>query len=146
MLLLIPNARNITDAKYVGRRFFTSKKSLENALIYDPEKGKMVKRYKDLDSVRENAEAGGIDAESDKAIKDSALGSVSPDKGAQVEVIEIWTHEEVCVIANRTTVIEHRENPYYTLNKSKFEQRRLEWEIERLINCKKLQARRYWRV
>lgn len=130
--IIDPNARNITDAKYVGRRFFTSKKSLENALIYDPEKGKMVKRYKDLDSVRENAEAGGIDAESDKAIKDSALGSVSPDKGAQVEVIEIWTHEEVCVIANRTTVIEHRENPYYTLNKSKFEQRRLQWEIERL--------------
>ena len=130
--IIDPNARNLSDAKYVGRRFFTSKKSLENALIYDPEKGKMVKRYKDLDSVRENAEAGGIDAESDKAIKDSALGSVSPDKGAQVEVIEIWTHEEVCVIANRTTVIEHRENPYYTLNKSKFEQRRLEWEIERL--------------
>lgn len=130
--IIDPNARNISDAKYVGRRFFTSKKSLENALIYDPEKGKMVKRYKDLDSVREDAEAGGIDAESDKAIKDSALGSVSPDKGAQVEVIEIWTHEEVCVIANRTTVIEHRENPYYTLNKSKFEQRRLEWEIERL--------------
>lgn len=130
--IIDPNARNITDAKYVGRRFFTSKKSLENALIYDPENGKMVKRYKDLDSVRENAEAGGVDAESDKAIKDSALGSVSPDKGAQVEVIEIWTHEEVCVIANRTTVIEHRENPYYALNKSKFEQRRLEWEIERL--------------
>lgn len=130
--IIDPNARNITDAKYVGRRFFASKKSLENALIYDPENGKMVKRYKDLDSVRENAEAGGIDAESDKAIKDSALGSVSPDKGAQVEVIEIWTHEEVCVIANRTTVIEHRENPYYALNKSKFEQRRLEWEIERL--------------
>lgn len=130
--IIDPNARNIAEAKYVGRRFFASKKSLENALIYDPEKGKMVKRYKDLDSVRENAEAGGIDTESDKAIKDSALGSVSPDKGAQVEVIEIWTHEEVCVIANRTTVIEHRENPYYTLNKSKFEQRRLEWEIERL--------------
>jgi hypothetical protein len=130
--IIDPNARNLSDAKYVGRRFFASKKSLENALIYDPEKGKMVKRYKDLDSVRENAEAGGIDTESDKAIKDSALGSVSPDKGAQVEVIEIWTHEEVCVIANRTTVIEHRENPYYTLNKSKFEQRRLEWEIERL--------------
>lgn len=129
--IIDPNARNLSDAKYVGRRFFTSKKSLENALIYDPGKGEMVKRYKDLDGVRENAEAGGIDAESDKAIKDSALGSVSPDKGAQVEVIEIWTHEEVCVIANRTTVIEHRENPYYTLNKSKFEQRRLEWEINR---------------
>ena len=130
--ILDPNARNIAEARYVGRRFFTSKKALENALIFDPEKGEMVKRYKDLDAVMENATDGGLDAESDKAVKDTALGSVAPDKGAQVEVIEIWTHEEVCVIANRTTVIEHRENPYYTLNKSKFEQRKLEWEIKRL--------------
>ena len=130
--ILDPNAHNIADAKYVGRRFFTSKKDLENTLIFNPETGKMEKRYKDLDNVTENATDGGLDAQSDKAIKDTALGSVSPDKGAQVEVIEIWTHEEVCVIANRLTVIEHRENPYYALNKAKYEQRKLEWELERL--------------
>ena len=127
-----PNARNIAEAKYVGRRFFTSKKALENALIFDPETQKTVKRYKNLENITENATDGGLDAQSDKAIKDTALGSVSPTKGSQVEIIEIWTHDEVAVIANRTTIIEHRENPYYTLNKSKFEQRRLEWEIKRL--------------
>ena len=130
--ILDPNAHNIADAKYVGRRFFTSKKELENTLIYNPETGKMEKRYKDLENVAENATDGGLDAQSDKAIKDTALGSVSPDKGAQVEVIEIWTHEEVCVIANRITVIEHRENPYFALNKAKYEQRKLEWELNRL--------------
>ena len=129
--ILDPNAHNIADAKYVGRRFFTSKKELENTLIFNPETGKMEKRYKDLDNVTENATDGGLDAQSDKAIKDTALGSVSPNKGSQVEVIEIWTHEEVCVIANQQTVIEYRENPYYALNKSKFEQRKLAWELER---------------
>ena len=129
--ILDPNAHSIADAKYVGRRFFTSKKELENTLIFNPETGKMEKRYKDLDNVTENATDGGLDAQSDKAIKDTALGSVSPNKGAQVEVIEIWTHEEVCVIANQMTVIEYRENPYYALNKSKFEQRKLAWELER---------------
>ena len=92
----------------------------------------MEKRYKDLDNVQENATDGGMDAQSDKAIKDTALGSVSPTKGAEVEIIEIWTHEEVCVIANRLTVIEHRENPYYALNKAKYEQRKLEWELRRM--------------
>ena len=129
--ILDPNAHNIADAKYVGRRFFTSKKELENTLIFNPETGKMEKRYKDLDNVTENATDGGLDAQSDKAIKDTALGSVSPNKGSQVEVIEIWTHEVVCVIANQLTVIEYRENPYFALNKSKFEQRKLAWELER---------------
>ena len=129
--ILDPNAHNIADAKYVGRRFFTSKKELENTLIFNPETGKMEKRYKNLDNVTENATDGGLDAQSDKAIKDTALGSVSPNKGSQVEVIEIWTHEEVCVIANQLTVIEYRENPYFALNKSKFEQRKLAWELER---------------
>ena len=128
--ILDPNAHNIADAKYVGRRFFTSKKELENTLIFNPETGKMEKRYKNLDNVTENATDGGLDAQSDKAIKDTALGSVSPNKGSQVEVIEIWTHEEVCVIANQQTVIEYRENPYFALNKSKFEQRKLAWELE----------------
>ena len=130
--ILDPNAHNIADAKYVGRRFFTSKADLENTLIYNPETGKMEKRYKDLENIAENATDGGLDAQSDKAIKDTALGSVSPTKGAQVEVIEIWTHEEVCVIANRIAVIEHRQNPYFALNKAKFEQRKLEWELNRL--------------
>lgn len=129
--IIDPNCHNIGDAEYVGRRFFTSKKSLEEATIYNPETGKVEKRYKDLSDVQEGQGEGGVDSESDKAKKDEALGSVSPDRQSQVEIIEIWTHKEVVVIANRKQVIEERENPYYTLSKSRYEQRKLEHELLR---------------
>lgn len=126
-----PNAHNLYDAEYVGRRFFTSKRALEEATIYNTESGKVEKRYKDLTDVEEGQGMGGVDTESDKAKKDEALGSVSPDRQSQIEVIEIWTHKKVVVIANRKQVIEERENPYYTLSKSRYEQRKLEHELER---------------
>ena len=129
--IIDPNCHNIADAEYVGRRFFTSKKSLEEATIYNPETGKVEKRYKDLSEVENGTGVGGVDSESDKAKKDEALGSVSPDRASQVEIIEIWTHKEVVVIANRKLVIEERENPYYTLSKSRYEQRKLEHELHR---------------
>ena len=129
--IIDPNCHNIGDAEYVGRRFFTSKKNLEEATIYNPETGKVEKRYKDLKDVQEGGGYGGVDSESDKAKKDEALGSVSPDRQSQVEIIEIWTHKEVVVIANRKLVIEQRENPYYTLSKSRYNQRKLEHEMLR---------------
>lgn len=129
--IIDPNCHNIEDAKYVGRRIFTSKKDLEEATIYNPETRKVEKRYKDLNDVQEGAGMGGVDTESDKAKKDEALGSVSPDRQSQVEIIEIWTHKEVVVIANRKVVIEQRENPYYALSKAKFNQRKIEHEMLR---------------
>lgn len=129
--IIDPNCHNIDSARYVGRRFFASKKELEEATIYNPETGKVEKRYKDLSDVQEGAGMGGVDTESDKAKKDEALGSVSPDRQSQVEIIEIWTHKEVVVIANRKLVIEQRENPYYLLAKSKFNQRKIEHELLR---------------
>ena len=129
--IIDPNCHNIEDAKYVGRRIFTSKKDLEEAVIYNPETKKVEKRYKDLNDVQEGAGMGGVDTESDKAKKDEALGSVSPDRQSQVEIIEIWTHKEVVVIANRKVVIEQRENPYYALSKAKFNQRKIEHEMLR---------------
>ena len=129
--IIDPNCHNIEDAKYVGRRIFTSKKDLEEATIYNPETRKVEKRYKDLNDVQGGAGMGGVDTESDKAKKDEALGSVSPDRQSQVEVIEIWTHKEVVVIANRKVVIEQRENPYYALSKAKFNQRKIEHEMLR---------------
>ena len=129
--IIDPNATNIRNAEYVGRRFFTSKKKLEDATIYNPETQKVEKRYKDLSDVQEGQGIGGVDSESDKAKKDEALGSVSPDRQSQVEVIEIWTHKEVVVIANRKLVIEHKENPYYTMAKARFKQRQLEHELSR---------------
>ena len=129
--IIDPNCHNIEEAEYVGRRFFTSKKNLEEATIYNPETKKVEKRYKDLTDVSEGGGFGGVDSESDKAKKDEALGSVSPDRASQVEIIEIWTHKEVVVIANRKLVIEQRENPYYTLSKARYNQRKLEHELER---------------
>ena len=129
--IIDPNATNIRNAEYVGRRFFTSKKKLEDATIYNPDTQKVEKRYKDLSDVQEGQGVGGVDSESDKAKKDEALGSVSPDRQSQVEVIEIWTHKEVVVIANRKLVIEHKENPYYTMAKARFKQRQLEHELLR---------------
>lgn len=130
--IIDPNCTNIANAEYVGRRFFTSKQALKEATIYNYETGKEEKRYKDIDDLTEGGGMGGIDTESDKARKDSALGSVSPNRSAQIEVIEIWTHRKVVVIANRAKVIEERENPYYVLSKSKYEQRKLEHEYERI--------------
>ena len=129
--IIDPNCHNLADAEYVGRRIFTSKKNLEEAVIYNPETKKVEKRYKDLSDVEDGQGMGGVDTESDKAKKDEALGSVSPDRQSQVEIIEIWTHKEVVVIANRKMVIEQRENPYYTLAKAKFNQRKLEHEMQR---------------
>lgn len=131
--IIDPNCHTLEDARFVGRRFFTSKKELEDATIYDINTGKMVKRYKDLSDIIEGKGQGGINDESDKAKKDEALGSVSPDRQSQIEVIEIWTHKEVVVIAGRMKVIEQRENPYYTLNKARFEQRKLEHEMKRAL-------------
>ena len=130
--IIDPNCTNIANAEYVGRRFFTSKQALKEATIYNYETGKEEKRYKDIDDLTEGGGMGGIDTQSDKAIKDTALGSVSPNRSAQIEVIEIWTHKKVVVIANRAKVIEERENPYYVLSKSKYEQRKLEHEYERI--------------
>lgn len=129
--IIDPQSHNTDDCAYIGRRFFATKDKLKNELIYDAKTGKMVKRYKDLDEITGGA-LGGVNTESDKAIKDQALGSTAPNDTRQVEIIEIWTHKKVAVIANRSVVIEERENPYYTLAKSRFEQRKLEHEIERL--------------
>jgi hypothetical protein len=133
-MIIDPQATSAEDWRYVGRRFFATKKELENELIYDLKTGKDVKRYKNLENINEGGTAGGtVDSESDKVKKDQALGSTAPNNGEMVELIEIWTPERVAVIANRGTLIEERENPYYALAKSKYEQRKLEHELERAI-------------
>lgn len=130
--IIDPQAHTLDDARYVGRRFFTDKDQLKNATIFNAKTGKMERRYKDLDEITPGGGLGGVDTESDKNKKDQALGATAPGNDRQVEIIEIWTHKKVAVIANRSVVIEERENPYYALMRSKFEQRKLEHEIERL--------------
>lgn len=135
-MIIDPQSHTVDDARYIGRRFFTTKKELKEELIYDAKTGKMEHRYKDIDQIigGQGAEGGGVvDSESDKVKKDQALGATAPGNGDMVELIEIWTPERVAVIANRGVLIEERENPHYALMRAKFEQRKLEHEFERLM-------------
>ena len=135
-MIIDPQSHTVDDARYIGRRFFATKKELKEALIYDAKTGKMESRYKNIDDVigGQGAEGGGVvDSESDKVKKDQALGATAPGNGDMVELIEIWTPERVAVIANRGILIEERENPHYALMRAKFEQRKLEHELQRAI-------------
>lgn len=135
-MIIDPQSHTVDDARYIGRRFFTTKKELKEELIYDAKTGKMEHRYKDIDQIigGQGAEGGGVvDSESDKVKKDQALGATAPGNADMVELIEIWTPERVAVIANRGVLIEERENPHYALMRAKFEQRKLEHEFERLM-------------
>ena len=135
-MVIDPQSHTVDDARYIGRRFFTTKKELKEELIYDAKTGKMEHRYKDIDQIigGQGAEGGGVvDSESDKVKKDQALGATAPGNGDMVELIEIWTPERVAVIANRGVLIEERENPHYALMRAKFEQRKLEHEFKRLM-------------
>lgn len=135
-MVIDPQSHTTDDARYIGRRFFATKKELKDELIYDAKTGKMVNRYKDIDEISagQGAEGGGTaETESDKAKKDQALGATAPGNGDMVELIEIWTPERVAVIANRSVLIEERENPHFALMRSKFEQRKIEHELQRAI-------------
>ena len=136
-MIIDPQATSSEDWRYVGRRFFATKKQLKAEKIYDFETGKMVPRYKNLNDVKPGGGVGGVDSESDKNVKDQALGTTAPGASDQIELIEIWTRERVAVIANRSVIIEEKENPHYALEKSKFEQRKTEHELERLVTLQK---------
>ena len=131
-MIIDPQSTNYENWRYVGRRFFATKKELEKELIYNAKTKKMEKRYKHLDEVIGNEQGGGVDSESDKTIKDQALGATAPGNSEMIELIEIWTREKVAVIAGRTVLIEERDNPYRQLEKARFEQRKLAHEIERI--------------
>lgn len=128
-MIIDPTSHGFEDWKYVGRRIFASLKSLEAETIYDAEQDEYVPRYKNLEQVVGGSDEAS-DYESDKSKKDQSLGSVAPGNKDEVELIEIWTNKEVVVIANRKTIIEERDNPYYALEKSAFEQRKLDHELK----------------
>lgn len=91
---------------YSGRRYLTTKASLASEKIVDPASGKIVKRYKDLSQVH----GGGGQAElTEKEQKELFLGATGETKNL-VEVIEIVTGETIKTVANRSVVIEEREN------------------------------------
>lgn len=124
-MIIDPSSSSYEDWKYVGRRFFADKKSLEEETIYDFNTGSYKKRYKNLDEVI----SGGKDEDDDKSKKDQMIGSIDDNKD-RVELIEIWTKKHVVVIANRNTIIEERENPHYALAKSQQAQRKVEARLK----------------
>ena len=126
-MIIDPQSHSYRDWRYVGRRYFASKKKLKEEKVYDVEKGKEVKRFKNLDEVQPSGSL--TDYESDKVKKDQFLGATAPGDKDIIEVIEIWTRSKVVVIANRNTIIEEKENPYYRLEKAHFERQKAEYEL-----------------
>ena len=129
-MIIDPQSHSYRDWRYVGRRYFASKKALKNEKIWDGEKQKEVKRFKNLDEVQPSGSI--TDYESDKVKKDQAIGATAPGDGDIVECVEIWTRSKVVVIANRNTIIEERENPYYKLEKAHFERQKAEYDLDML--------------
>ena len=127
-MIIDPNARDAESWHYVGRRFFTKLGALKAEKTYNFERGMYVPRYKNLDKIGTLND----DNETDKAKKEEVIGSIAPKDKDSVEIIEIWTRKEVVVIANRTAIIEEKENPHYAMEKSKFEIRKKEWELNRI--------------
>ena len=131
-MIIDPQATDRESWRFIGRRFFASKKSLAQETIFDFTSQKEVKRYKNLDNITSSGK--NTEDESDKTKKDQAIGSIaSSNKDDSVELIEIWTKKEVVVIANRTTIIEEKENPHYAVEKAHYEQRKAEWNLNRAI-------------
>jgi len=127
-MIIDPNARDPESWHYVGRRFFANLGDLKAEKTYDFEKEKYVPRYKNLDKIGSSTD----DNETDKAKKEEVIGSIAKHDKDTVELIEIWTRKEVVVIANRSAIIEEKENPHYAMEKSKFEIRKKEWELKRI--------------
>ena len=129
-MIIDPQSHSYRDWRYVGRRYFASKKALKEEKCWDFEKQKEVKRFKNLDEVQPSGSI--TDYESDKVKKDQALGATAPGDKDIVECVEIWTRSKVVVIANRNTIIEEKENPYYRLEKAHFERQQAEYELDLL--------------
>ena len=136
-MIIDPQSHSYRDWRYVGRRYFASKKALEKEVCWDMEKGKEVKRFKHLDEVEPSGSL--TDYESDKVKKDQTIGATAPGDGDIVECIEIWTRKKMVVIANRNCIIEEKENPYYRLEKAHFERQKAEYDLDMLEYEQQLQ-------
>lgn len=109
-----PMATTLENARYMGRRFLTTKDKLKEFEIVDleaepDENGDypMKKKYTNLTKVR----SGKTNENTDKQEKDIWYGSTvaEPEKD-QVEVLEYWTEDKVISVANREIIIEESEN------------------------------------
>ncbi len=111
--IIDPDATDIDNARYVGRRYLIGLDKLKELEVVDPETGEMTPRYKNLDNI---ATGNTSENETDKQKKDMFYGSNVEDKdGNTVEVIELWFDDDrVISVVNRATVIEDTENWFKT--------------------------------
>jgi hypothetical protein len=107
-----PTAQNYETARYAGFRYLTTVAQLESQKTYDPETGKMVSRFKNLDRVKDTIRKDMDDT--DKEQKDKLLGSLLGEqaKKNQVEVIYFVDKEKLIQVANRQVIIEETETPF----------------------------------
>lgn len=101
------------DEHFGGRRFLSTKESLEAVEIVNPETGELEKRYKNLNQVKPLT--GSVsDTEIDKKNKEMLTGATTEGTTDLVEVIEISTGDRTVTMVNRTIDIEDRENIFKT--------------------------------
>jgi hypothetical protein len=136
-MIIDPQSHSYRDWRYVGRRYFASKKALAKETCWDMEKGKEVKRFKHLEDIEPSGTL--TDYESDKVKKDQTIGATAPGDADIVECIEIWTRSKVVVIANRNCIIEEKENPYYRLEKAHFDRQKAEYDLDMIEYEQRLQ-------
>lgn len=115
-----PQASSPKDAKFIGRRFLTTKEELKSYKTVDPDTGKMMPMYTNLNKISSESMTGD---NTDKQEKDMWMGSTLGESASakQIECIEYWDTEKdmVYVVANRSTLIRSSENPYLIQAKEK---------------------------
>lgn len=109
-----PMATTLENARYMGRRYLTTKKELESYEVVDLDKSVgeevvMRPKYKNLDKLEAYKSASNTDKEEKDMWYGSTLTEPAED---QVEIIEYWTEDKTVSVANRCTIIEDAENYY----------------------------------
>lgn len=129
-----PTATHLNNARYMGRRYLTTREELESFEIIDldnpitdPITGEttyaMKKKYNNLGKIKNKNTSGVVGKAAvggqltDKEEKDLSYGSTLDANANQVEVIEWWTEDNCVSVANRAVIIEDTENWYKTKGK-----------------------------
>lgn len=92
---------------FTGRRYLTKLDALKAEAIVDPETGKEKARFKNLNKVQPGTTGS---EQLDKELKESMYIGAAGDTSELVEVIEIWDGKKIRSVANRTILIEDRDN------------------------------------
>lgn len=97
--------------RYAGYRYLTSLQELKAQMVPDPETGKLVQKYNNLDQIPASAKNNDMDKDRKEYYMGSTYGRDAYKE--QVEVICYYTRYKKVMIANRDTVILNEVNPYH---------------------------------